>query len=248
MELLSQNEFHLLQKLKFFIQKQLFFYSARKCDYIIFPSIYSQKKFIEKDVRIKMKSKVIYHGANKKFLKINKTKKIISLYPASFQKFKNHQKLIESFKKIKIKNNISLDLFGPASHVERKFIYENILNFKSIIKYKGLKNFNHTFKNYNLLIYPSKCESFGLPLIEAATSGLKIACSDIPVFKEILGNYPIYFNPNSERSIAKSILKAKNLKINKQQVREFRNKYNWNNCSKKTFNLIYKIALNEKKY
>ena len=75
MELLSQNEFNLLQKLKFFIQKQLFFYSARKCDYIIFPSIYSQKKFIEKDVRIKMKSKVIYHGANKKFLKINKTKK-----------------------------------------------------------------------------------------------------------------------------------------------------------------------------
>ena len=68
------------------------------------------------------------------------------------------------------------------------------------------------------------------------------------MFKEILGNYPIYFNPNSERSIAKSILKAKNLKINKQQVREFRNKYNWNNCSKKTFNLIYKIALNEKKY
>lgn len=250
LEQLYQNKFNLLLKPKYLIQKQLFLYAAKMSDYIIFPSIYAQKKFINKDNKIKYKSKVIYHGANKKFSKINNTKKIVSLYPASFQNFKNHQKLIQAFSVIKNKKSITLDLFGPSSRMQRKIINENISkyrNLKNIIKYRGNKNFSHTFKNYNLLIYPSKCESFGLPLIEAAISGLKITCSNIPVFKELLGNYPVYFDPNSKKSIINSISKTKNLKINKNQIRKLRNKFNWNNCSKKTFNLIYNITLNEKK-
>ena len=76
----------------------------------------------------------------------------------------------------------------------------------------------------------------------ACNKRIKITCS-IFQYLELLGNYPVYFDPI--KSIINSISKTKNLKINKNQI-QIKNKFNWNNCSKKTFNLIYNITLNEK--
>lgn len=42
------------------------------------------------------------------------------------------------------------------------------------------------------LLMPSHAEGFGLPVIEAARLGTPVLCSDIPVFREILGNYAVY--------------------------------------------------------
>jgi len=42
------------------------------------------------------------------------------------------------------------------------------------------------------LLYLSKGEGFGLPLLEAANHGTPIICSDIPVFHEIAGDFATY--------------------------------------------------------
>ncbi len=42
------------------------------------------------------------------------------------------------------------------------------------------------------LLFLSKGEGFGLPLIEAAHHGIPIICSDIPVFREIAGDFATY--------------------------------------------------------
>ena len=42
------------------------------------------------------------------------------------------------------------------------------------------------------LLFPSFCEGFGLPAAEAAVMGVPTICNDLPVFREILGNYPVY--------------------------------------------------------
>lgn len=55
------------------------------------------------------------------------------------------------------------------------------------------------------LVFPSLVEGFGIPLLEAARSGCPIACSDIPVFREILPEGCWYFDPLSPPSIAASI-------------------------------------------
>jgi glycosyltransferase involved in cell wall biosynthesis len=51
-------------------------------------------------------------------------------------------------------------------------------------------------------VFPSKVEGFGIPLLEAARCGCPIACSDIPVFREILPAGPWYFDPASAESVA----------------------------------------------
>ncbi|MBD1142532.1 glycosyltransferase [Pelagibacterales bacterium SAG-MED35] len=249
LDTMYHDEFNYLSKIKFILQKKLFLITAKKSNFIIFPSNHIKKKFLKYENSIKYKSTIIYHGGNKKFTNKNKTKKLVSVYPASLKKFKNHYKLIKAMSLIKDKKNISLDFFGPANRTEKTKINNVIYSFqnlKNIVTYKGSKAHNYIFKNYNLLIYPSKCESFGLPLVEAALSGIKIVCSNIPIFREILGSYPIYFNPNSVKSILNSIQKIKQKNNTKIQIIKLQNKYNWSRCSQKTLDLIYKVARNEK--
>jgi glycosyltransferase involved in cell wall biosynthesis len=52
----------------------------------------------------------------------------------------------------------------------------------------------HLYKECDCLIAASYGEGFGLPLIEAAQQGLPIIARDLPVFKEVAGEYAFYFN------------------------------------------------------
>ena len=42
------------------------------------------------------------------------------------------------------------------------------------------------------LLFPSLAEGFGLPPVEAAALGTPVLCNDLPVYREILGNIPVY--------------------------------------------------------
>lgn len=42
------------------------------------------------------------------------------------------------------------------------------------------------------LLFPSIAEGFGYPALEAAQLGVPLICNPLPVFKELLGEYPIY--------------------------------------------------------
>lgn len=57
------------------------------------------------------------------------------------------------------------------------------------------------------LIFASHAEGFGLPLVEAMSKGIRVVCSDIPVFKEVGGGYPTYFQLGNIESL-KVVLKA----------------------------------------
>jgi glycosyltransferase involved in cell wall biosynthesis len=57
------------------------------------------------------------------------------------------------------------------------------------------------------LIFLSAGEGFGLPLVEAAHYGIPIICSDIPVFREIAGEYATYVTLDGPESVSKEILK-----------------------------------------
>lgn len=45
------------------------------------------------------------------------------------------------------------------------------------------------------LVFPSRVEGFGLPPMEAALLGAPVIASDLPVLREILGDYPVYAQP-----------------------------------------------------
>ena len=58
------------------------------------------------------------------------------------------------------------------------------------------------------LVFPSLQEGFGIPLLEAATFGCPVACSDIEVFREVMGESAHFFDPSQPSEIASAILAA----------------------------------------
>lgn len=61
------------------------------------------------------------------------------------------------------------------------------------------------YRSSRLFVYPSVYEGFGIPLIEALALGTPVICSDIPVFREVGGDLPIFFDPHDPAAIARAI-------------------------------------------
>jgi glycosyltransferase involved in cell wall biosynthesis len=57
----------------------------------------------------------------------------------------------------------------------------------------------------SMLVFPSRYEGFGIPLLEAMASGTPVVASDIPAFHEILGDAGVYFDPESAPAMASAI-------------------------------------------
>jgi len=61
------------------------------------------------------------------------------------------------------------------------------------------------FKYAEALVFPSTFEGFGMPVAEALTAGVPVACSDIAPLREVAGDCASYFDPSSSDAIADSI-------------------------------------------
>ncbi len=154
--------------------------------------------------RISKKIHPIYEGVNNQIVKSKENTKLgkkynnFFIYVGNFYPHKNVEKLIESF--IKVKTNSKLILLGPNDFFSARILhYINIMKWSNriiLVNNVSLEDLVFFYKNAIALIHPSLSEGFGLPLIEAAYFNCPIIASDINVFKELLGNSYLSFNPN----------------------------------------------------
>ena len=145
---------------------------------------------------------------------------------------------------------ITLDVYGKVDkEVEdelRKIVKEN--NAESYIGFMGHQSLENVYQNYDLYISMSMFETFGLTLLEAASSGCALIGLDVPYgnttfIKENYNGYLIDYSYNQiknneielEKLVAERILKILN---NKDMLNEFSN--NSYELAKKF--LLYKIA------
>ena len=61
------------------------------------------------------------------------------------------------------------------------------------------------FATATAFVFPSRYEGFGIPVLEAMTAALPLACSDIPVLREIAGDAARYFDPEDPASICRAL-------------------------------------------
>ena len=55
------------------------------------------------------------------------------------------------------------------------------------------------------LLFPSLAEGFGLPPLEAAGLGTTVVASDLPVLREVCGDFPVYLDPRDSYSWMETI-------------------------------------------
>jgi glycosyltransferase involved in cell wall biosynthesis len=132
----------------------------------------------------------IFKTSRKPNVKLDKTKFNL-FYPAGVLVYKNHNVLFESLFLIdeRIERKIALYLTGKSSEFDCEFLpkYKNVeIIFLDKISHPEVI---WLFENVDSLVFPSYIETFGLPLIEAATFGLPIIAADLPYAREVLSEY-----------------------------------------------------------
>lgn len=68
------------------------------------------------------------------------------------------------------------------------------------------KSLEYAYANARALVFPSYVEGFGLPLVEAMQRGLPAMASDIPVFREIGGEFMSYFDLDEPQTLADKVM------------------------------------------
>jgi glycosyltransferase involved in cell wall biosynthesis len=133
----------------------------------------------------------------------------IFFYPSFPRVFKNFEVICEAVLKLNNaghKNfNVYLTLSGDLNKYDRSLVkkYGQVSN----IHFIGLLSRNEVFDFYhkaNCLIFPSKLETWGMPLTEFKNYNKSILAADLPYAHETIGNYDkaIYFDPNDAESLA----------------------------------------------
>ena len=78
------------------------------------------------------------------------------------------------------------------------------------------------------LLFPSREEGFGIPIIEAAFSKMPVFCSDLPVLRELGGEEVSYFDPDDEPAlIAAQILARLEGELTLRWARRAKHDYTW---------------------
>lgn len=200
--------------------------------------------------KISKKNLSIYEGVNYQILQSKENKNLSNkfknffIYVGNFYPHKNVEKLIEAFKNINKK--YKLILIGPKDFFTARILQcidtskqnKNIL----LLTNTSLADLVFFYKNALALVHPSLSEGFGLPLIETAYFDTPIIASNIKVFKELLGDNYLSFDPNSVDDIAEKINNfiEKKPKFNYKNITD---KYSFEKMTNETLK-IYQEVLN----
>lgn len=220
---MTKIEKKLEPKLRFFNLFYSFLYriNIRKNNFVIVQQRWLKEEFKR---RYKVENLIVSYpnidlsSMNYKKLK-HKKQKFTFFYPSVPRVFKNFEIICEVAKifEEKGKNDIEFILtIGSKLNKYDEYIYNKYKNIKSI-KFVGKLTREEVFSYYDysdVLIFPSKLETWGLPISEFKEFNKPILVSDLPYAKETIGNYEQvnFFNPYSVKELEEKINNILNLK------------------------------------
>ncbi|MFH1938298.1 MAG: glycosyltransferase family 1 protein [Patescibacteria group bacterium] len=161
------------------------------------------------------------------------------LYVGNAYPHKNLERLIVAFDGLN-KNGMQLVLAGRLDYFYKK-IQKRFSGFKNIVFTDFIldKDLPILYQNASLYIFPSLCEGFGLPPLEAMSYQVPVVCSKATCLPEILGQAAIYFNPEDIEDMKKKIklvLEDKELQEKlKLEGNKRIKKYSWVRMAKEIF-------------
>lgn len=125
-----------------------------------------------------------------------------------------------------VKNGYKLVVLSKSSW---SFKEVNIPEHDHILHFKDLSSaaYFSLLKNASGLIYPSKYEGFGLPILESLILGTPVIASDLQVFKENFAGLPLYFI--NDITFEEALMKLPQKQITEKDKSELRMKFDFNN-------------------
>ena len=155
--------------------------------------------------------------------------------------------LINAWNKINTGNS-TLTIIGPIDQTTRDKI--NKLNPNIVIKGRiSLLELSHILPTYDVMIFPSFFEGFGLVIPEAMACGLPVITTDTTCGKDIIndGVEGFIINSSDENSLIRAIdffiSNPQSIHIMGAEARKRIEKLNWDNYGEKWINIISSLEI-----
>jgi glycosyltransferase involved in cell wall biosynthesis len=104
----------------------------------------------------------------------------------------------------------------------------------------------HLYAAAALVVTSTRAEGFGLPVIDALGRGVPVACSDLPVLREVAGDLAYWFRPGDAQSAADAIRRGLHEGRDGERLRAVREaharQFSWRAAAARTA-AVYEAAL-----
>lgn len=135
------------------------------------------------------------------------------LYAGAFSENKNQRRLIEAWDRLRRQNDQLplLVLIGPSPEDYLRDVIEparsrSMAPHEIVIPgFLPVDEVGWAFHHAHAYVHPSFAEGFGMPIVEAMSCEVPVACSDSTSLPEIAGKAAVLFDPASPESIARAV-------------------------------------------
>ena len=134
-------------------------------------------------------------------------------YPAATWQHKNHEAIFRALHFLKKEYGICPPVFFTGSQINYRKVLDRlardlgVLDQVHFLGFVSPMDLQAIYRVASALIFPSKFEGFGLPILEAFHANLPVLCSNATVLPEIAKSGALYFNPDSPHELA-SLMKT----------------------------------------
>lgn len=129
-------------------------------------------------------------------------------YPAATWPHKNHKVIFRALRLLKTEHAIAPHVFFTGSSTAYRPALDKLaeeLGISQQLHFLGFVSpaeLQAIFKTATAMIYPSKFEGFGLPLLEAFHARVPVLSSNSTTLPEVAADGALYFNPDSPAELA----------------------------------------------
>jgi len=129
-------------------------------------------------------------------------------YPAVTWPHKNHEIILRALHILKNSHGSRTDVYFTGSATARRSTLEQLareLGISDQVHFLGFLSpgeLQAVFSSATAMVFPSKFEGFGLPILEAFHARVPVICSNATTLPEVGGDAVLYFDPDDPAELA----------------------------------------------
>ena len=190
---------------------------------------------------------VIYHAYSTRILDSDVGKENYILFTGQRGGYKNFINFVKAVSSLLCKYDLKLLCTGnPFDKAELDLLKEQGIENRVFCKFAAEEEIEEIYSKAIAFVFPSLYEGFGIPILEAFSSGCPVIASNTGSLPEIGSNAAMYFDPYSidnMRSVIENVLTSPTLqKEMVQKGQEQARQFSWDRCVNETAK-VYKSLL-----
>jgi glycosyltransferase involved in cell wall biosynthesis len=165
--------------------------------------------------------------------------------------YKNFPSMLQQSAPFLLRHNVRLKVVGPPP-TNAELDQVQSLGLGTLVDWEERVPTQKLFQLYRealCFVFPSLEEGFGIPLLEAATAGCPIICTDIPVFHEIARDSANYYDPHFpealghelERMLSDTAMRNALIEKGYNNIK----RYTWEDATERTLD-VYRMSAQDK--